>query len=182
MDDAPWAGLTLVPSFWFFFFLSVWGGILSRVARVGFLVSHGISSLGVMHTCCMLGVYFPGPPKKLLLGQRGDGVGAARRAAGRQAVRRGHGQHGLRDGPLDPRQRPCQIVFIQLCLFAGTAGARGTDDHFVLAPPYPRIFVAAHIDTPLKINKPLVLLKYLDDAGTFSPMLAQHSRMNSAQF
>ena len=47
MDDAPWAGLTLVPSFWFFFFLSVWGGILSRIARVGFLVSHGISSLGV---------------------------------------------------------------------------------------------------------------------------------------
>ena len=74
---------------------------------------------------------------------------------------------------------PGQIVFIQLCLFAGTAGARGANYHFVLAPFYPcavqckrKILPrSAHhpgrIDLPppaltTVVEPPAVLFKYAD--------------------
>ena len=71
---------------------------------------------------------------------------------------------------------PGQIVFIQFCLFAGTAGARRGDDHFVLAPVYPCPPPRPPRTTPTVVEPPTVLFKYLDDAGTFSPIFAQHSR------
>ena len=71
---------------------------------------------------------------------------------------------------------PGQIVFIQFCLFAGTAVARGANDHLVLAPLYPGIFVTLMKAVPIIIIPPPVLFKEFDDAGTFSPILAQHSR------
>ena len=78
---------------------------------------------------------------------------------------------------------PVQIVFIQLCLFAVTAGARRTDDHFVIAPFYPcpgarRPYRRCCSGTRPRtvVDPPAVLFKYLDDAGAFSPVFAQHRR------
>lgn len=78
---------------------------------------------------------------------------------------------------------PGQIVFIQLCLFAVTAGAWGANDHLVLAPVYPcpgrrRPYRRRYSGTRPRIvvDPPAVLFKYLDDAGTFSPIFAQHGR------
>ena len=71
---------------------------------------------------------------------------------------------------------PGQIVFIQLCLFAGTAGARRGDDHFVIAPFYPCPPPRPPRTTPTVVDPPAVFFKYLDDAGALSPILTQHSR------
>ena len=78
---------------------------------------------------------------------------------------------------------PVQIVFIQLCLFAVTAGAWGANDHLVLAPIYPcpgrrRPYRRRCSGTRPRtvVDPPPVLFKNLADAGTFSPIFAQHSR------
>ena len=71
---------------------------------------------------------------------------------------------------------PVQIVFIQLCLFVVTAGAWGANDHLVLAPFYPCPPPRPPRTTPTVVDPPLVLFKYLDDAGPFPPIFAQHSR------
>ena len=76
---------------------------------------------------------------------------------------------------------PGQIVFIQFGFFTTTAMARRTNYHFVLAPFYPCAFQCKrprHHDLALKtvVDPPAVLFKYLDDAGTFSPIFAQHGR------
>ena len=78
---------------------------------------------------------------------------------------------------------PVQIVFIQLCLFAVTAGAWGANDHLVLAPIYPcpgrrRPYRRRCSGTRPRtvVDPPAVLFKYADYTGTFSPILAQHSR------
>ena len=73
---------------------------------------------------------------------------------------------------------PGQIVFIQLCLFAGTAGARGANDHLVLTPVYP-CPVHRPIPPPAPstvVDPPVVLFKYADYTRPFSPILAQHRR------
>ena len=71
-----------------------------------------------------------------------------------------------------------QVVFSQLCLFAGTAVARGANDHLVLAPIYPcpgpRPIPSPRPSTV--VDPPVVLFKYADYTGTFSPILAQHRR------
>ena len=67
---------------------------------------------------------------------------------------------------------------IQLCLFAGTAVARGANDHLVLAPIYPcpgpRPIPSPRPSTV--VDPPVVLFKYADYTGTFSPIFAQHRR------
>ena len=62
-----------------------------------------------------------------------------------------------------------QVVFIQLCLFAGTAVARGANDHLVLAPFYPRL-IAVVVVTIAIVFPPMVACKYRIDTGTFSPI------------
>ena len=71
---------------------------------------------------------------------------------------------------------PVQIVFIQLCLFVVTAGAWGANDHLVLAPFYPCPPPRPPRTTPTVVDPPAVFFKYLDDAGTFPPIFAQHGR------
>lgn len=86
-----------------------------------------------------------------------------------------------------------QVVFIQLCLFAGTAGARGADDHFIITPFYPcavqckRKILPRSAHHPERndlpppalttvVEPPAVLFKYADYTGPFAPILAQHGR------
>ena len=78
---------------------------------------------------------------------------------------------------------PGQIVFIQLCLFAVTAGAWGANDHLVLAPIYPcpgrrRPYRRRCSGTRPRtvVDPPVVLFKYADYTRPFSPILAQHRR------
>ena len=67
-----------------------------------------------------------------------------------------------------------QVVFVQLCLFAGTAVARGANDHLVLAPFYPRR-IAPESPTRHIVFPPMVACKYRIDTGTFSPIGPQCS-------
>ena len=74
---------------------------------------------------------------------------------------------------------PVQVVFVQFGFFTTTAMARRTNYHFVLTPfcPCPvhrHESQALHLHTV--VPPPAVFFKYLDDAGTFSPIFAQHSR------
>ena len=74
---------------------------------------------------------------------------------------------------------PVQVVFIKFGFFTTSAMTRRTNYHFVLTPfsPCPVHRPESQgSDLHTVVPPPAVFFKYIDDAGTFSPIFTQHGR------